>query len=200
MAEKLQSLLDRINEKGVKEAESAAAEIIATAKKDAAAIKAKAQSDAESIVKEAKEQADSLEKRAEAAVRQASRDIILQLQEELQQRLTRSVADVSGQAMTPGFMASLVKEFAAKFASDPNEAVTVLAAVKDVAPLDQALKSALASSFKTAPQVFGDSEIRGGFEVGFKGGEVYFDFTEEAVTELVADYIGPRLAKVLKGE
>jgi len=200
MAEKLQSLLDRINEKGVKEAESAAAEIIATAKKDAAAIKAKAQSDAESIVKEAKEQADSLEKRAEAAVRQASRDIILQLQEELQQRLTRSVADVSGQAMTPEFMVSLVREFATKFASDPNEAVTVLAAVKDVAPLDQALKSALAASFKTAPRVFGDSEIQGGFEVGFKGGEVYFDFTEEAVTELVADYIGPRLAKVLKGE
>jgi len=72
--------------------------------------------------------------------------------------------------------------------------------VKDVKTLDQALKSALADSFKKAPKVLGDSEIRGGFEVGFKGSEVYFDFTEAAVTELVADYIGPRLAKILKGE
>jgi hypothetical protein len=48
--------------------------------------------------------------------------------------------------------------------------------------------------------VFGESGIRSGFEVGFKGGEVYFDFTEDAVTELVADYIGPRLAAILKGE
>jgi len=200
MAEKLQSLLDKINEKGVKEAEAAAAGIIAAAEKDAASIRENAKAEAEAAGKEAAEKADALEKRAEAAVRQAARDIILELREELLRRMTRAVADAAGQAMTPEFMTSLIREFAAKFAADPNARVTVLAAVKDVSPLDRALKSALAASFKTSPQVFGDSEIRGGFEVGFKGGEVYFDFTEEAVTELVADYIGPRLAAILKGE
>ena len=40
MAEKLQSLLDKINEKGVKEAEATAAGIIAEAKKEAEAIRA----------------------------------------------------------------------------------------------------------------------------------------------------------------
>ena len=34
-------------------------------------------------------------------------------------------------------------------------------------------------------------------EVSFKNGEVYFDFTSDAITELVAEYIGPRLAKLL---
>lgn len=200
MAEKLQSLLDRINEKGVKEAEAAAANIIAAAEKDAATIREKAKADAAATAKEAAEKADALEKRAEAAVRQAARDIILELREELQRRMTRAVADTTGQAMTPEFMTSLIREFAAKFGADPNGKMTVLTAVKNVAALDQALKSALAAGFKTSPQVFGDSSIRGGFEVEFKGGEVYFDFTEEAVTALVADYIGPRLAAILKGE
>lgn len=97
-------------------------------------------------------------------------------------------------------MASLIKEFAAKFATDPNGRITVLTAVKDVPALDKALKASLTAGFRNAPQVFGDSGIKGGFEVSFKDGEVYFDFTSEAVTELVADYIGPRLAAILKGE
>ena len=48
--------------------------------------------------------------------------------------------------------------------------------------------------------MLGDSEIKGGCEVSFKDGQVYFDFTGEAVTELVADFIGPRLAKLLEGD
>ena len=194
MAEKLQSLLDRINEKGVKEAEAAAANIIAAAEKEAAAIRAKAKAEAEATAREAAEKADALEKRAEAAVRQAARDIVLELREELQRRMTRAVADTAGQAMTPEFMTSLIREFAAKFATDPNGQMTVLTAVKNVPALDQALKAAapIGVALKDA--------FRGGFEVGFKGGEVYFDFTEDAVTALVAEYIGPRLAAILKGE
>ena len=58
MAEKLQSLLDKINEKGVKEAEATAAGIIAEAKKEAEAIRAKAKADAEAAVRQAEEQAE----------------------------------------------------------------------------------------------------------------------------------------------
>lgn len=114
--------------------------------------------------------------------------------------MTRAVSAAADQALTPEFMASLIKEFAAKFATDPNGRITVLTAVKDVPALDKALKASLTAGFRNAPQVFGDSGIKGGFEVSFKDGEVYFDFTSEAVTELVADYIGPRLAAILKGE
>ena len=200
MAEKLQSLLDKINEKGVKEAEATAAGIIAEAKKEAEAIRAKAKADAEAAVRQAEEQAEGIEKRAEAAVRQAARDIILELRQELEKRMTRAVSAAADQALTPEFMASLIKEFAAKFATDPTGRITVLTAVKDVPALDKAMKASLAAGFRNAPQVFGDSGIKGGFEVSFKDGEVYFDFTSEAVTELVADYIGPRLAAILKGE
>lgn len=63
MAEKLQSLLDKINEKGVKEAEATAAGIIAEAKKEAEAIRAKAKADAEAAVRQAEEQAEGIEKR-----------------------------------------------------------------------------------------------------------------------------------------
>ena len=197
MAEKFQSLLDKIQEKGVKEAEATAARIIADAEKEAKAIREKARTEAEATRKEAAEQAESLEKRADAAVRQAARDIILELQQELERRMTRAVSAAAEQALTPAFMAALVKELAAKFAADPNSQLTILTAVKDVPALETALKGSLSASFRTEPKVFGDSGIKGGLEVNFKNGEVYFDFTSEAVTELVAAYIGPRLAGIL---
>ena len=47
MAEKFQSLLDKIHEKGVKEAEATAAGIIADAEKEAKSIREKAKTEAE---------------------------------------------------------------------------------------------------------------------------------------------------------
>ena len=97
-------------------------------------------------------------------------------------------------------MASLIRELASKFAADPNASVSILTTVKDAPALEKALQGALLNSFRTAPKVLGDPEIKGGCEVSFKDGQVYFDFTGEAVTELVADFIGPRLAKLLEGD
>ena len=199
MPEELQSLLDKINEEGVKKAEARAAEIIANARKEARAIQLKAEQDAAATAKAAQEQAEALQKRAESAVRQASRDIVLELQQELEKRMNRVVAGAADQALTPEFMAGLIRELAAKFAADPGAQLTVLTAVKDAAALDKVLAGALVNSFHASPRVIGNPEISGGMEVSFRDGRVYFDFTAEAVTDLIAAYVGPRLAKLLAG-
>lgn len=200
MAEELQSLLAKINEEGVKKAEAEAARIIEKAKNDAKAIKAQAQAEAEMIVKQAGEQGDLLKNSAESAVRQASRDILLKLQQELESRINRAVSGTAEQAMTPEFMAGLIRDLAAKFATAPNAQITVLSAAKDVNALNAALTSALKSSLSAQPKVFADSGIKGGLEVSFKDGQVYFDFTAEAVTELVGAYVGTRLASMLENK
>ena len=197
MAEELQSLLDKINEEGVRKAEAQRSEIIAAAEAEAKAIRAKAAEDTEAVVKAAKEEAAGLQARAESAVRQAARDILLELQSELQRRITRAVSSAAEQALTPELMAGLIRDLAAKFAASPDAQLTVLSAAKDVPALEAALRSALADSFRSRPKLFASPEIKGGMEVSFKNGEVYFDFTSDAITELVAEYIGPRLAKLL---
>ncbi len=197
MAELFQSLLDKINEEGVQKAQAKADEIIAKAHEEAKTIKEKAHAAAKETAAKADEKAEALQKRAEAGIRQAARDILLELQRELERRIQRAVGDAAQEALSPEFMAALIKELAAKFTADPDGEVTVLAAVKDVAALDKALKNALAGSFKTAPKILGNAEIRGGMEVSFKGDQLYCDFSSEAVTELVGAYIGPRLAVLL---
>ena len=113
--------------------------------------------------------------------------------------MNRVVAGAADQALTPEFMAGLIRDLAAKFATDPGAQLTVLTAVKDAAALDKALAGALVNSFHASPRVLGNPEISGGMEVSFRDGRVYFDFTAEAVTDLIAAYVGPRLAKLLAG-
>ena len=198
MAEELQSLLDKINAEGVQKAEAEAARIIENAKKQAQEIRSEAEAQAAAAVKDAAEQAAALETRAEAAIKQAARDVLLQLQAELQNRIEKAVAGAAEEALTPQFMTELIRSMAAAFAADPAADVTVLTAAKDAAVLEGTLKAALAASFKQQPKVLASAGVKGGMEVSFQDGKLYFDFTSDAITELVAAYIGPRLGAMLK--
>ncbi|MDD3886581.1 MAG: V-type ATP synthase subunit E family protein [Victivallaceae bacterium] len=200
MSEELQSLLERINEEGVKKADAEAARIVSEARAQADKLLSDAKAQAEKTVAAAKADGEALAARSEAAVRQAARDIILELQSELKKRMDRAVANASAAALTPEFMAGLVKELAAKFAADPDAQISARTAVKDADALDKMLAASLAGSFKKQPRIFADSTIKGGLEVSFRDGAVYYDFTEEAITGLVGEYVGPRLAALLGGK
>ena len=119
MAEELQSLLNRINEEGLKKAESERAEIIAAAEKKAKQIVSAANEEAAAIRANAQSDAEALRKRAEAAVKQASRDVLLELKNELERRLVAAVGGAAAAAFSPELMASIIKELATKFIADP---------------------------------------------------------------------------------
>ena len=101
-------------------------------------------------------------------------------------------------ALTPEFMAQLIKELAEKFAAEPDAELTVRCAVKDVAALDAALKGALAESIKNAPTVIASPEISAGVQVEFNNDDCCFDFSEAAVTDLLSAYTGGQLSAVFK--
>ena len=200
MSEELQSLLEKINSDGVMKANAQRAAIIAKAEADAEAIVAEARKKAEELKKEAEVEAETLQKRAESAINQAARDVVLKLKAELESRISAAVAGAAEETMTPAFMAELVKSLGASFLADPDADVTVIASVKDAAALDAALKGALVSSLKKQPRVLAESTIRGGMEVNFTGSELYFDFSTEALTGLLAEYTAPKIAAIFAGE
>lgn len=199
MSEELQSLLEKINSDGVMKANAERDAIIAKAQADADAIIADAEKKAENIRKQAAADAETLQKRAESAISQAARDVVLKLKAELESRITAAVADTAEKTMTPEFMAELIKSLGIKFLSDPNAELTVMASVKDAAALDAALKGALAASFRKQPRVLAEPTIRGGMEVNFSGNELFFDFSTEALTELLAAYTAPKIAEIFAG-
>lgn len=198
MAEELQSLLNKINQDGIKKAEGERAKIVAEAEAKAHEIIARAKQEAAAIEKNAAVEAENLKKRAESAIQQASRDVLLALKSELERRMNVVLTANINEALTPELMASIVKELSTAFAQNADAQVTVLASAKDAVSLADAVKKSLAESFKQQPQIFPDKELKGGFKVNFSGSDVYYDFSDTAIRELVADYIGPKLAKLLK--
>lgn len=198
MAEELQSLLEKINQEGIMKAEAEKAKIIADAEKQAQEIIANASKEAEKIIADANKNADDIFHRTTGTLEQSRRDIVLQLRKELADRLHDAVNDAGAKALTPEFMAQLIRELALAFSADPNSPICVRTSVKNADALDQALREALADSFKAEPKVFAGKEVANGMEVSFDGGKCFYDFTLDAVSDLLNDYIGDKLGSIFK--
>ena len=198
MAEELQSLLEKIQNDGIKKAEAERDAILDRARNEAAAIIRAAEEEAARLKKAAETDAASTTARAESSIRQAARDIALKLKVELEERLTKAISASAKSAMTPEFMASLISDMAKDFAKNPDAEITILTSGRDAEALSALVRDTLGASFKNAPQVFADSSVKGGMQIDFNGENVFFDFSAEAITELIGRYTGERLARILE--
>ena len=200
MADELQSLLEKINAEGVKKAEAERAEIIAAAQAEAKKIVDAAKAEAERLTVQAEAESETLRRRTESEVKQAARDTLLELKAELETRMNNAVNGATAQALDPTLMAGIVKAMVAKFAETPDAEITVRCAVKERAALDAALKNALADSLVKAPKVLADHTLTGGLELGTTDGQLYFDFSLEAIGGVVGAYAGERIAALFGGK
>lgn len=198
MAQDLQSLLDKIKQEGLEKAAVQEKEIISNAEKKSAEIIALAKQEAAQIIKNAETESANLKKRAESAIQQSSRDIILTLKNEIQKRMNKIFADSTAQAFSPEYMAKIIADLCESFARDPKAKLTVVAAVKDVDALKNALMNALKDSFVNNCEVFPDKELAGGFKINFSDSDIFYDFSDDAVYSLLAEYAGPIVGDLLK--
>lgn len=202
MAEDLQSLLAKIQEQGLDKANAERAAIIKKAEQDAADITAKAKAAADAMRRAAEEECASLTKRAESAVKQAARDIVLKLNVELKERLNAILQENTADAMTPELMGKIINEMAAAYIKDGKQEakLEVLVSPKSLEEMNAALRGSLKDSFVKQPTLFADMELGGGLKVSVSGNDVFYDFSDDAITDIVAAYIGPRLAAIVKAE
>lgn len=200
MAEDIQGLLNRIQSDGIEKAEAEKKRILDDAKKQAEEIVAKAKAEAAAIMKNAGEEAVISENKGKAAVKQAARDVILSLQTELQKRLEAIVRDSLGQAITPEVMGQIIAKMAEKyFAQDNNGTIELLLSPADAAALEAGLKAGLVANLKAKPEIQLSSNIAAGLKIGVKGTDLFFDFSDDALTEVICSYAGPKLAAAIKG-
>ena len=199
MAEDLQDLLKRINDEGVEKAEAEKDRILSEARENARQIVAKARKEAEGIVARASEEAALEKKRAGESVRQASRDVILALEGELQKRLRRLCRAAVGESMTADTMGRIVLEMSKKFAAGGKDAqgLQVLLGQKDLDAAGDKLMASLKKSLGKEPELMKSPNISAGLKVGAKGGDLFFDFSDDALSEILCSYLGPRLASIL---
>ena len=106
----LQELVDKIKKDGVESAEAAAADIIQKANEKAASILESAKKEAENIVAKAETESDRLEKAAEAAIRQAGRNILISFRDAVEVRLSALISRETAAAYSPDVLAELIPQ------------------------------------------------------------------------------------------
>lgn len=203
MSEELQSLLEKINEEGVKKAEETKNKIISDAGLEAEKIISDAKAKADGIVKKAQTDADTVKSRGEAAVRQAVRDIVITLQGEIQNRFRSVVKEATADAMTPDLMGKIILEMVKNYnVKNPSgEAdIEMILAQKDIDSMEKLLKTSLVNSLKKNPSISLGQNFAAGVKISFKGDDVFFDFSDEAISDMICSYVGPRLAAVINPE
>ena len=202
MAEELQSLLERIQNEGVKKAEDQKEQILADAKTQAEQIIAKATSEAEALRKSAAEDATKSEVRAKSAIQQATRDILLALKSDLQDRLQSVVKGCVGEAMTAESMKKFLDDMVSASKAqgvDVDAGVEVLINAKDAEEMTKLLHGGLLNKLKATPQISISKDFAAGIQIGFKADEVFLDLSDDALTDLVCAYVGPKLTALIQG-
>lgn len=198
MVSELQSLLDKIQAEGVNKAEKKAAKIIADAEAKAAEIIAVAEKQAATIEEKAKEEARASEFRSQQSVKQASRDIILGLEQAIQQTFERALkAEVEG-ALSAEYLTGLVDKLVANYLTE-DENIELVVSPADAEKLAAYVQSkfAAAAAQKGGVQVRADKDISAGICVMLDEGRVEHDFTSAAVLDKLSQLIRPALIKLI---
>ena len=188
--ENLDALLDKIRSEGVETAKREAAEIVAKAKDEAAGIVTKAKDAAAAETARAKADAERFAAGAEATIRQAARDVLLKLGQDVSALLERTLGGAVDETLAKDDVVGKLAEEAVATYLKTGEATVVCAP-----GLAEALKARLAK--RGTVTVVTDAQMGTGFKVRLDGGRVEHDFSGEAVREALAALLRPQLAKLL---
>ena len=178
MSEELQGLLNRIQAEGLERAENERARLVAEAKAEA--------------------DAEASQKKAAAAVKQAARDVIISLKDDLQEKLRAVVREAAAQAMTPEAMAGLIAKIAEQFVQNAASGAEVILSAREREDAAQKLIGCLPDVLKKNSSVQLGRGFAAGFKIGFNNSEVFLDFSDEALADVICEFVGPKLAAVIK--
>lgn len=202
MSHELQGLLDRIQKEGIEQAELQKEEILFEAKKNAEAIIQRNNMEAEATVRTANEEVKKIEDRSKATIKQAARDIAISLEAELLNRLKKCIKNSVGAAMTQELITDIIKKMVDTYSKQGNEdiSIQVILPQKDIDKLNDGIKASLAGSLKNKPEILKGNDFSAGVKISFNGSDVFFDFSDTTITDIICEYAGPRLASIIKGE
>ena len=195
----LQELIDQIKKDGVAAAEAEAEAIVSGAREKAGEIIAAAKAEAEGIIRAAREENDRFVKSGEDAVRQAGRNLLISFRESVSRELTGVLgAEVKAVYSQDGF-AELIARAVEGWAARPDAgSLELILGAEDLQKLEGELLSALKGRMLKGVTLKPGEGFDGGFRIAEKDGGVYYDFSSEAVVEMLSNYLNPRITALLK--
>ena len=195
----LQELIDQIKNDGVKAAETEAASILESAKAEAEKIISDAKAEAEKIMLEAKAQNERFVRSGEDSIRQAGRNLLISFRESVAKELNAVVGDNVKAAFSSDALARLILTAVENWTKDTEAGdISVLIGSRELASMEAELLAGLKERMCQGVTLKADDNFEGGFRIAVQDGQAYYDYSAEAVTELLSVYLTPKLITLMK--
>ncbi len=195
----LQELIEQIKKDGVETAESQAEAIVEAAKKEAEKIISDAKAQADKIMADAKNENAKTVKSGEDAIRQAGRNLLISFRESVTRELKAIVSDNVNAVYSSDAFAGLIINAVEGWAGKPEaEDVSVILNSGDLAKLEELLLAELKAKMLGGITLKANDNFDGGFRIAADNGAVYYDYSAEAVTDMLSNYLSPKVTALLK--
>ncbi len=199
MEMQLQELIEQIKKDGVEAAETQADAIVESAKAEAERIIADAQAKADKLMADAKAENEKTVKSGEDAIRQAGRNLLISFRESVSRELKAIVGEKVNGVYSSDAFAKLIINAVECWAGKPEaEDISVILNGSDLEKLEEALLAELKAKMLKGVTLKANDNFDGGFRIAVNNGAVYYDYSAEAVTDMLSGYLSPRVTALLK--
>lgn len=195
----LQELIEQIKKDGVEAAENEAENILNAAKNEAEKIIADAKAEAEKIMEKAKKENDRTVKSGEEAIRQAGRNLLISFRERVAKQLEAVTGENVAAVYSSDLLAKLIVKVVEGWANKPDaDNLEVILNSEDLKALEETLLAGLKEKMLGGVTLKSNDNFDKGFRIAVNNGAAYFDYSAEAVVEMLSNYLSPKVTKLLK--
>jgi len=193
MAEELKHLIEQIQREGVEKANEQAETIISQAKDKAAKIVSDAEHKARDILKRTKDESEAFAERSIKTLEQAARDLLITVG----QGCEKVIAGTLGQAVESTLSGDFLQQMILGVVDQGKGSGLHLNINENDKAALTAFCAEQARNSGTEIELVSDAEVLSGFKVAFKDGNVYLDYTGEAIAQALGAFLRPELAKTV---
>jgi len=195
----LQALIDQIKRDGVEAAAVEAESVLKAAKAEAEKIIADAKSEAERILINAKNENDRMVKSSEDAIRQAGRNLLISFRESVTKELKAIVSENVTAVYSSESFAQLVVKAVEGWANKPDaDDISVILNSEDLKALEDTMLAGLKEKMTKGITLKANDNFDGGFRIAVNNGGAYYDYSSEAVVDMLSNYLSPKVTVILK--
>lgn len=199
MEVQLNELIEQIKKEGVEAAESKAQAIIDSAKKEAEKILNEARNKADKIILDAKNENERVVKSGEEAIKQAGRNILISFRESVARELNVIVGEKVSSVYSGEDFSRLLINILENWAKNSQaESVELILNSEDLKAFEDSLTSQLKERMLKGVLLKANDNFDGGFRIAVNNGSAYYDYSTEAVVNMLSNYLTPKVTKLLK--
>lgn len=199
MEVQLGQLIEQIKKDGVVAAQTEANAIVDAAKKEAEKIIADAKAQAGKILSDAKAENERMTKSSEDAIRQAGRNLLISFRESVTRELKAITAENVTAVYSSDAFEKLIIDIVEGWANKPDaEDISVILNSVSLQKLEENLLAALKEKMLKGVTLTANDNFDGGFRIAVNNGSAYYDYSTEAVVDMLSNYLSPKVTELLK--